>query len=149
MVSESIITTKKKRVSGGKKSLSDRKEHRKLNKKPRKVRQWKPNQVEEEDFNASTALGLLESTKTRTLQVTVTVCSIDDCTCTMSDGTTPGKKCDGYKACDGVNPDKVGCGSCNSLAACNKFAGESSKSNVQCCNFCISLTSPSRSCNRS
>jgi hypothetical protein len=125
MVSESIITPKKKRVSGGKKSSSDRKERRKLNKKPRKVRQWKPNQVEEEDFNASTALGLLESTKTRTLQVAVTECSIDDCTCTMSDGSD-GKKCDGEFACSGVNPDNVGCGSCNGVKACQDMGGESS-----------------------
>ena len=149
MVSESIITTKKKRVSGGKKSSSDRKESRKLNKKPRKVRQWKPNQVEEEDFNSSTALGLLESTKTRTLQVTVTACSIvSDCTCTMSDGT-PGKKCDGSSACDGANTDNVACGSCNGFYACYDFAGESSKSNVQCCNFCSTLTCHSCSFNRS
>jgi hypothetical protein len=125
MVSESIITPKKKRVSGGKKSLSDLKERRKLNKKPRKVRQWKPNQVEEEDFNASTALGLLQSTKTRTLQVTVTACSIADCTCIMSDGSD-GKKCDGYEACSGVNPDNVGCGSCNDESACKDMGGESS-----------------------
>ncbi|EED86335.1 predicted protein [Thalassiosira pseudonana CCMP1335] len=112
MVSESAIAPKKKRVSGGKMSLTDRKERHKLKKQPRKVRQWKPNQVEEEDFNLSTALGLLESTKTRTLQVTVTQCSIADCTCIMSDGS-PGKKCDGEYACTGVNPDNVGCGSCN------------------------------------
>ncbi|EED87376.1 predicted protein [Thalassiosira pseudonana CCMP1335] len=117
MVSESIITPKKKRVSGGKKSSSDRKERRKLNKKPRKVRQWKPNQVEEEEFNSSTALGLLESTKTRTLQVTVENCSIDNCTCTMID-QTPGKKCDGFEACNGANPDNVACGSCNGFGAC-------------------------------
>ena len=79
-----------------------------------------------EEFNSSTALGLLESTKTRTLQVTVINCSIDDCTCTMSDGTTPGKKCDGYEACSGVNPDNVGCGSCNHESACKDMGGESS-----------------------
>jgi hypothetical protein len=106
-------------------SLSDRKERHKLKKKPRKVRQWKPNQVEEEDFNLSTALGLLESTKTRTLPVTVTQCSIADCTCIMSDGS-PGKKCDGEYACTGVNPDNVGCGSCNGGQACRIFTGESS-----------------------
>jgi hypothetical protein len=116
-------------------SLSDRKEHHKLKKKPRKVRQWKPNQVEEEDFNLSTALGLLESTKTRTLAAI---------TCTMSNGS-PGTKCDGYKACDGSDPEKVACGSCNGIYACARVAGESSKSNVQCCNFCITLTC---SCNR-
>eukprot|EP01082_Thalassiosira_pseudonana_P001264 g1144.t2 g1144 g1144.t1 contig10:1473802-1478244(-) len=120
MVSESIITTKKKRVSGGTKSLSDRKERRKLDKEPRKVRQWKPNQVEEEDFNSSTALGLLESTKTRTLQVTN--CSIDDCTCTMSDGSD-GKKCDGEYACDGMNPNNAACGSCNGDNACQNAFG--------------------------
>jgi hypothetical protein len=124
MVSESISTPKKKRVSGGMKYSSDRKERRKLNKKPRKVRQWKPNQVEEEDFNSSTALGLLVSTKTRTLQVTVTDCSIDDCTCTMSDGSA-GKKCDGQDACDGMNPNNVGCGSCNGEYACEDAFGES------------------------
>ncbi|EED87592.1 predicted protein [Thalassiosira pseudonana CCMP1335] len=32
------------------------------NKKPRKVRHWKPNEVEEADFNSSTALGRLNST---------------------------------------------------------------------------------------
>jgi hypothetical protein len=125
MVSESIITPKEKGVSGGKKSSTDQKEHRKLNKKSRKVRQWERNQVEEEDFNLSTALGLLESAKTRTLQVTVTACSIAECTCTMSDGS-PGKKCDGYKACSGVNPDYVGCGSCNGWQPCYDFTGESS-----------------------
>jgi hypothetical protein len=124
MVSESIITPKKKRVSGGKKSSSDRKERRKLNKKPRKVRQWKPNQVEEEEFNSSTALGLLESTKTRTLQVTVIECSIADCNCTMRDDTTLGKKCDGVDACSGVNPDNVACGSCNGFGACANADGE-------------------------
>jgi hypothetical protein len=67
MASESIISPEKKRVSGGKKSPSDREERRKLNKKRLKVLQWKPNQVEKEDFNSSNALGLLESTKTRTL----------------------------------------------------------------------------------
>ena len=125
MVSESIITPKEKGVSGGKKSSTDQKEHRKLNKKPRKVRKWKPNQVEEEDFNASTALGLLESTKTRTLQVTVTACSITNCTCTMIDGT-PGKKCDGFQACYEATPENVGCGSCNGDMACRYFNGESS-----------------------
>ena len=113
-------------------SLTDRKERHKLKKQPRKVRQWKPNQVEEEDFNLSTALGLLESTKTRTLQVTVTQCSIADCTCTMSDGITPGKKCDGEYACKNANPAHVGCGSCNGSQACREFTGESSLSIVQC-----------------
>ena len=121
MVSESVITPKKKGVSGGKKSSADQKKHRKLNKKPRKVRQWKPNQVEEEDFNA----GLLQSTKTRTLQVTVTACSITNCTCTMIDGT-PGKKCDGFQACYEATPENVGCGSCNGDMACRYFNGESS-----------------------
>jgi hypothetical protein len=148
MVSESVITPKEKGVSGGKKSSADQKKHRKLNKKPRKVRKFKPNQVEEEDFNASTALGLLESTKTRTLQVTVTDCDIDVCTCTMSDGSD-GKKCDGFHACFGTTPDNVPCGSCNGDEACYEFAGESSKSNVQCCNFCSTLTCHSCSFNRS
>jgi hypothetical protein len=121
MVSESIITPKKKGVSGGKKSSTDQKKHRKLNKKPRKVRQWKPNQVEEEDFNSRTALGLLESTKTRTLQVTATACSIEDCTCTMSDGSD-GIKCDGSNACVFMDPDKVACGSCNGSRACYAFS---------------------------
>jgi hypothetical protein len=125
MVSESVITPKEKGVSGGKKSSADQKKHRKLNKKPRKVRKWERNQVEEEDFNASTALGLLESTKTRTLQVTVTACSIKDCPCIMSDGSD-GKKCDGYKACDEMNPVYVACGSCNGYQTCFNFTGESS-----------------------
>jgi hypothetical protein len=116
MVSESIITPKKKGVSGGKKSSTDQKKHRKLNKKPRKVRQWKPNQVEEEDFNSSTALGLLQSTKTRTLAAL---------TCTMSNGSY-GTKCDGRYACDDMDPEKVGCGSCNHDYACRFFTGESS-----------------------
>eukprot|EP00970_Alexandrium_tamarense_P002230 scaffold317_cov210-Alexandrium_tamarense.AAC.4 len=97
MVSESIITPEKKRVSEGKKSPSDRKERHKLNKKPRKVRQWKPNQDEEENFNGSTALGILQSTKTRILAAI---------TCTMSNGS-PGTKCDGTSACDGMDPEKV------------------------------------------
>jgi hypothetical protein len=126
MVSESIISPKKKRVSRGKKSPSDQMEHRKLNS------QWKPNQVEEEDFNSRTALMLLQPTKTRTLQVTVTQCSIADCTCTMSDGITPGKKCDGEYACKNANPAHVGCGSCNGSQACREFTGESSLSIVQC-----------------
>ncbi len=114
MVSESIMTPEKKRVSEGKKSPSDRKERHKLNTKPRKVRQWKPNQDEEENFNGSTALGILQSTKTRILAAI---------TCTMSNGS-PGTKCDGTSACDGVDPEKVGCGSCNGSYACNGFGGE-------------------------
>jgi hypothetical protein len=122
MVSESINSPEEKRVSGGKKSPSDRKERGKLNKKPRKVRQWKPHQVEEVEFNSSTALGLLESTKTRTLAAI---------TCTMSNGS-PGTKCDGTSACARMDPEKVGCGSCNGYYACDGFGGESSKLNVQC-----------------
>eukprot|EP01082_Thalassiosira_pseudonana_P013693 g12117.t1 g12117 contig6:1247234-1251799(+) len=148
MVSESIITTKKKRVSGGTKSLSDRKERRKLDKKPRKVRQWKPNQVEEEDFNSSTALGLLESTKTRTLQVTN--CSIDDCTCTMSDGSD-GKKCDGEFACDGMNPNNAACGSCNGDNACldafGTIIGENSCNGDRACREAWGAEIGTDSCN--
>eukprot|EP00970_Alexandrium_tamarense_P010350 scaffold2093_cov141-Alexandrium_tamarense.AAC.3 len=148
MVSESIITTKKKRVSGGTKSLSDRKERRKLDKEPRKVRQWKPNQVEEEDFNSSTALGLLESTKTRTLQVTN--CSIDDCTCTMSDGSD-GKKCDGEFACDGMNPNNAACGSCNGDNACldafGTIIGENSCNGDRACREAWGAEIGTDSCN--
>jgi hypothetical protein len=45
----------------------------------------------------------------------------------MSDGTTPGKKCDGTFACGGTtNSDNVGCGSCNGESACGNVVGESS-----------------------
>ncbi len=101
MVSKSVINPKEKGVSGENKSSTY--------------------------FNSSNAIGLLVSTKTRTLQVTVTNCSIGDCTCTMSDGTTPGKKCDGTFACGGTtNSDNVGCGSCNGESACGNVVGESS-----------------------
>jgi hypothetical protein len=43
--------------------------------------------------------------------------------CTMSDGITASKKCDGYNACNGIDPDKVSCGSCNSYEACNGTTG--------------------------
>ena len=33
--------------------------------------------------------------------------------CTFDDGTTTGTKCSGYNACSFMNPDNVGCGSCN------------------------------------
>ena len=37
--------------------------------------------------------------------------------CQFADGTT-GTKCDGLKACEGIDTSKVGCGSCNGYHAC-------------------------------
>jgi hypothetical protein len=61
----------------------------------------------------------------------------NDCIpCTMLDGVTAGKKCDGYKACSYVDPAKVSCGSCNGKSAC-PFAigpiGESSCNDYKSC----------------
>lgn len=48
----------------------------------------------------------------------------DDCIeCTMSDGTTAGRKCDGYDACYGIDPNDVACGACNYLYACSLATG--------------------------
>lgn len=38
--------------------------------------------------------------------------------CTFADGT-PGTKCNGSQACEGIDTSKVGCGSCNGYHACN------------------------------
>ncbi|EED87774.1 predicted protein [Thalassiosira pseudonana CCMP1335] len=97
------------------------------NKKPRKVRHWKPNEVEEADFNSSTALGRLNSTTSllgrlgiepsRTKVESFAADISGGIPCTKRNGEAD-VKCDGYYACDGINPDHVGCGSCNGQAAC-------------------------------
>jgi hypothetical protein len=43
--------------------------------------------------------------------------------CTMSDGITPGKMCDGYQACNNVDTTKLSCGSCNGFKACFRAPG--------------------------
>jgi hypothetical protein len=50
--------------------------------------------------------------------------SYSDCIeCTMQDGVTAGKKCDGYEACLNVNTTKISCGSCNGYYACRRAVG--------------------------
>ena len=43
--------------------------------------------------------------------------------CTMSDGITASKKCDGSEACVDRDPDTVSCGSCNGNRACTGSVG--------------------------
>ena len=43
--------------------------------------------------------------------------------CTLSDGITASKKCDGDEACFGIEPDTVSCGSCNGSYACTNAVG--------------------------
>jgi hypothetical protein len=38
--------------------------------------------------------------------------------CLFADGK-PGTKCDGLKACEGIDTSNIGCGSCNGYHACN------------------------------
>jgi hypothetical protein len=47
------------------------------------------------------------------------ICTAINCsqTCTYTDGTS-GVKCQGYRACQNIDPDKVGCGSCHKDYAC-------------------------------
>ncbi|EED87760.1 predicted protein [Thalassiosira pseudonana CCMP1335] len=103
------------------------------NKKPRKVRHWKPNEVEEADFNSSTALGRLNSTTSLLgrLGIEPSHTKVKSFAADLSDGIPCSKrngeddvKCDGDYACDGINPDHVGCGSCNGYAACFFATGE-------------------------
>ncbi|EED87761.1 predicted protein [Thalassiosira pseudonana CCMP1335] len=97
------------------------------NKKPRKVRHWKPNEVEEADFNSSTALGRLNSTTSLLgrLGIEPSRTKVDSFAADISGGEPCTKengeddvKCNGDYACDGINPDHVGCGSCNADRAC-------------------------------
>jgi hypothetical protein len=56
--------------------------------------------------------------------------------CTMLDGTTAGRKCDGKSACNNVNTTNVSCGSCNGVLACENAAGtigESSCNGIRAC----------------
>jgi hypothetical protein len=103
------------------------------NKKPRKVRHWKPNEVEEADFNSSTALGRLNSTTSLLgrLGIEPSRTKVESFAAGISGGTSCTKrngeadvKCDGDYACDGINPDHVGCGSCNGYGACLFATGE-------------------------
>ena len=103
------------------------------NKKPRKVRHWKPNEVEEADFNSSTALGRLNSTTSLLgrLGIEPSHTKVESfaadfpggISCTKRNGEDD-VKCDGDGACGGINPDHVGCGSCNGQAACLFATGE-------------------------
>ena len=103
------------------------------NKKPRKVRHWKPNEVEEADFNSSTALGRLNSTTTllgllgiehsQAMVESFAADTSDGISCTKSNGEDD-VKCNGVRACYGINPDHVGCGSCNGDRACLFATGE-------------------------
>ena len=103
------------------------------NKKPRKVRHWKPNEVEEADFNSSTALGRLNSTNSLLgrLGIEPSHTKVESfaadfpggLSCTKRNGEAD-VKCDGVGACDGINPDHVGCGSCNGYGACYYATGE-------------------------
>eukprot|EP00970_Alexandrium_tamarense_P011644 scaffold2556_cov207-Alexandrium_tamarense.AAC.5 len=116
------------------------------NKKPRKVRHWKPNEVEEADFNSSTALGRLNSTTSLLgrLGIEPSHTKVKSFAADLSDGIPCSKrngeddvKCDGDYACDGINPDHVGCGSCNGYAACFFATGtvigeESCNDNLAC-----------------
>jgi hypothetical protein len=61
--------------------------------------------------------------------------------CQFADGT-PGTKCDGSQACEGIDTSKVGCGSCNGIDACvfsltdnnsQVFVGENSCNGVFAC----------------
>lgn len=70
----------------------------------------------------------------------------DNCIeCTMSDGTTPGKKCDGSDACTGTDTNNVACGSCNGVMSCVQTTGtigeNSCNSDAAClgqpCKFCL------------
>jgi hypothetical protein len=106
------------------------------NKKPRKVRHWKPNEVEEVDFNSSTALGRLNSTSSLLgrLGIEPSHTKVESFAVGISDGEPCTKKngedavkCDGDNACDGINPDHVGCGSCNGDRACFFATGEFDK----------------------
>ena len=103
------------------------------NKKPRKVRHWKPNEVEEADFNSSTALGRLNSTNSLLgrLGIEPSHSKVESfaadfpggISCTKRNGEDD-VKCNGVRACYGINPDHVGCGSCNGVAACFRATGE-------------------------
>jgi len=61
--------------------------------------------------------------------------------CLFADGT-PGTKCNGSQACEGIDTSKVGCGSCNDVNACTfsikvnnsqVFVGENSCNGVMAC----------------
>ena len=93
------------------------------NKKPRKVRHWKPNEVEEADFNSSTALGRLGIEPSHTKVESFAADISGGIPCTKRNGKDD-VKCNGGGACYGINPDHVGCGSCNGEAACMYATGE-------------------------
>jgi hypothetical protein len=73
----------------------------------------------------------------------------NDCIpCTMAN-STPGKKCDGFIACDGVNTTKISCGSCNGRLACRHAAGTIGESSCNGKNACYKAAGPvgESSCN--
>jgi hypothetical protein len=92
-----------------------------------------PNEVEEADFNSSTALGRLNSTTTllgllgiehsQAMVESFAADTSDGISCTKSNGEDD-VKCNGVRACYGINPDHVGCGSCNGVTACFFATGE-------------------------
>jgi hypothetical protein len=63
--------------------------------------------------------------------------------------STPGKKCDGFKACYGVNTTKISCGSCNGRLACRHAAGTIGESSCNGKNACYKAAGPvgESSCN--
>eukprot|EP00970_Alexandrium_tamarense_P013272 scaffold3312_cov225-Alexandrium_tamarense.AAC.1 len=130
------------------------------NKKPRKVRHWKPNEVEEVDFNSSTALGRLNSTTSLLgrLGIEPSHTKVESFAADLSDGIPCTKengeadrKCDGYYACDGINPDHVGCGSCNGVRAClfatEAVIGEGSCNGYRACHKTSGAEIEDQSCN--
>jgi hypothetical protein len=70
--------------------------------------------------------------------------------CTMLDGITPGKKCDGGNGnCDGIDPSQVSCGSCNNGGACRGAAGPIGESSCNGFKACWGAAGPigASSCN--
>ncbi|EED89893.1 predicted protein [Thalassiosira pseudonana CCMP1335] len=130
------------------------------NKKPRKVRHWMPNEVEEADFNSSTALGRLNSTTTllgllgiehsQAMVESFAADTSDGISCTKSNGEDD-VKCNGVRACYGINPDHVGCGSCNGVTAClfatGTVIGEESCNDSRACYRTSGAEIEDRSCN--
>jgi hypothetical protein len=63
-------------------------------------------------------------------------------TCKMADGITPGKKCDGENACDGIDTTLISCGSCNSPYACNGAQGPIGESSCNSDGACFNAAGP-------
>lgn len=55
------------------------------------------------------------------------ICNAADCStsCDYLNGTSGGQKCVGTRACYGIDPTNVGCGSCNGGWACSSVAQRS------------------------